>query len=476
MEKRDLSFKNFISIFFKNLTFDKISEDDFNDNKTNYKKSETDSFKGGKYDYNNDILKLKLEIPNTITSQFDDLESKFNDIVKESDKLIPEIQKQLNKRKNNYLIYGGVNEINDKLDFLPQQIVYDNDLDLQTNNNSITQEHLDSNLVMSNIDSINEPEEPIENYSDNEEYKQDNIIIEDSDDKEDLIDIDDDYSEIITHDDIEKQLTELYKPIEDQIENDSDNDLELNKKIVLLSNDLDPSYEYSLKDYEDSEQTEIKTEDKVLIGGIEKINLSVDNNSNYDGNNFTMSDDNVLESLSDIKKIDADFNYDNVDANINDSESFNAIFGDNEVYNNNNDYDAIVGGGEVYDNINNNNDYDAIVGGGEVYDNINNNNNDYDAIVGGGEIYDNINNNDDEFDDNINDNNDYDEFDDNINDNNDYDAIVGGEIDTNGNDIENDNESLNQLTNSVDPDYAKEIITNVIEDQQNENRKIRFGF
>ena len=447
MEKRDLSFKNFISIFFKNLTFDKISEDDFNDNKTNYKKSETDSFKGGKYDYNNDILKLKLEIPNTITSQFDDLESKFNDIVKESDKLIPEIQKQLNKRKNNYLIYGGVNEINDKLDFLPQQIVYDNDFDLQTNNDSITQEHLDSDLVMSNIDSINEPEEPIENYSDNEEYKQDNIIIEDSDDKEDLIGNDDDYSEIITHDDIEKQLTELYKPIEDQIENDSDNDLELNKKIVLLSNDLDPSYEYSLKDDEDSEQTEIKTEDKVLIGGIEKINLSVDNNSNYDGNNFTMSDDNVLESLSDIKKIDADFNYDNVDANINDSESFNAIFGDNEVYNNNNDYDAIVGGGEVYDNINNNDD--------EFDDNINDNN-DYDA---------NNNNNDDD-----------DEFDDNINDNNDYDAIVGGEIDTNGNDIENDNESLNQLTNSVDPDYAKEIITNVIEDQQNENRKIRFGF
>ena len=103
MEKRDLSFKNFISIFFKNLTFDKISEDDFNNNETDYyKNSETDSFKGGKYNFNNDILKLKLEIPNTVTTQFDDLESKLNDMVKKSDKLIPKIQKQLNKRNNDY--------------------------------------------------------------------------------------------------------------------------------------------------------------------------------------------------------------------------------------------------------------------------------------------------------------------------------------------------------------------------------------
>ena len=36
---------------------------------------------------------------------------------------------------------------------------------------------------------------------------------------------------------------------------------------------------------------------------------------------------------------------------------------------------------------------------------------------------------------------------------------------------ENDDEDLMQFSNSIDPEYAKEIITNVIEDQQNENRK-----
>ena len=481
MEKRDLSFKNFISIFFKNLTFDKISEDDFNNNETDYyKNSETDSFKGGKYNFNNDILKLKLEIPNTVTTQFDDLESKLNDIVKKSDKLIPKIQKQLNKRNNDYLIYGGVNETNDNLSFLPQQN-NNNEIDLQMNNDSITQQHLDSDLIKSNSNSFNDYIDFVDIQLDDKDYKENIKITEDSEDKQDIIDNDANYDEIITHDDIEKQLTDLYEPLKGQIENDSNNNLELKKKIVLLSNDLNPN-ENLLK----SEQKETTEEDKVLIGGIEKVDLVTDNIFDYNEYDNIIYNDDVLESLSDIKKIDADINDDEIDVNINDSESS----------------DTIIGGGEIDANIDDN-DYDNNIGNDDYGDNnINDDDDEIDANINDND-YDNNNFDDDEIDANINDNDydntnddDFDAFvggseiiDANNNDNN-FDAIVGGgeieanidtniydnQIDANINDGEYENESLKQLTSSIDPEYVKGIITNVIEDQQNENKKIRLGF
>ena len=171
MEKRDLRFKNFISIFFKNLTFGKITEDDIIDNEINYyKESDTNTYNGGKY--NNDILKLKLEIPNTVATQFNDLETKFNKIVKKSNNLIPEIQKQLEEKKNNYLRYGGVDEPNinlsdnliyggvdepkinlsDNSSYLPQQFNNTESFDSQINNDSITQKQTDSDLELDDSD------------------------------------------------------------------------------------------------------------------------------------------------------------------------------------------------------------------------------------------------------------------------------------------------------------------------------------
>ena len=408
MEKRDLSFKNFISIFFKNLTFGKITEDDIIDNEINYyKESDTNTYNGGKY--NNDILKLKLEIPNTVATQFNDLETKFNKIVKKSNNLIPEIQKQLEEKKNNYLSYGGVDEPNinlsdnliyggvdepninlsdnliyggvdepkinlsDNSSYLPQQFNNTESFDSQINNDSITQKQTDSDLELddsddfdlsnpdisnSNLNSLEEFEKSLNDSSDNEErYNQNN---EKSEDKKESVD-----DEIIKDDDIEKQLIDLYEPLKDKLKKDTKIDLELSKKMVLLSNDLDP-YENLFKDYEKSKQKETSKDSKFLFGGIEKINL-VDDNDDIINND-------KIESEDDNENIDLDNDNENMD-----TEDNNEIESEKDNY---------------IENVN----------------------------------------------------------------------------------TENDDEDLMQSSNSIDPEYAKEIITNVIEDQQNENRKIRFGF
>ena len=400
MEKRDLSFKNFISIFFKNLTFGKITEDDIIDNEINYyKESDTNTYNGGKY--NNDILKLKLEIPNTVATQFNDLETKFNKIVKKSNNLIPEIQKQLEEKKNNYLsygdvdkpninlsdnlIYGGVDEpkinLSDNSSYLPQQFNNTESFDSQINNDSITQKQTDSDLELddsddfdlsnpdisnSNLNSLEEFEKSLNDSSDNEErYNQNNEKSEDkkeSVDDEIIKDVDD---EIIKDDDIEKQLIDLYEPLKDKLKKDTKIDLELSKKLVLLSNDLDP-YENLFKDYEKSKQKEKSKDSKFLFGGIEKINLVDDNDD--------IINDDKIESEDDNENID--------------------LYNDNETM-------------DTEDNNEIESEKDNYI------ENVN---------------------------------------------------------------TENDDEDLMQSSNSIDPDYAKEIITNVIEDQQNENRKIRFGF
>ena len=392
MEKRDLRFKNFISIFFKNLTFGKITEDDIIDNEINYyKESDTNTYNGGKY--NNDILKLKLEIPNTVATQFNDLETKFNKIVKKSNNLIPEIQKQLEEKKNNYLRYGGVDEPNinlsdnliyggvdepkinlsDNSSYLPQQFNNTESFDSQINNDSITQKQTDSDLELddsddfdlsnpdisnSNLNSLEEFEKSLNDSSDNEErYNQNN---EKSEDKKESVDV-----EIIKDDDIEKQLIDLYEPLKDKLKKDTKIDLELSKKLVLLSNDLDP-YENLFKDYEKSKQKETSKDSKFLFGGIEKINLVDDNDD--------IINDDKIESEDDNENIDLDNDNENMD-----TEDNNEIESEKDNY---------------IENVN----------------------------------------------------------------------------------TENDDEDLMQFSNSIDPEYAKEIITNVIEDQQNENRKIRFGF
>ena len=396
MEKRDLSFKNFISIFFKNLTFGKITEDDIIDNEINYyKESDTNTYNGGKY--NNDILKLKLEIPNTVATQFNDLETKFNKIVKKSNNLIPEIQKQLEEKKNNYLsdnliyggvdepkinlsdnlIYGGINEpdinLSDNSSYLPQQFNNTESFDSSINNDFITQKQTDSDLELDDSDdfdfsnsdisnsNLNSPEEfkkSLNDSSDNEErYNQDN---EKSEDKKESVD-----DEIIKDDDIEKQLIDLYEPLKDKLKKDTKIDLELSKKLVLLSNDLDP-YENLFKDYEKSKQKEKSKDSKFLFGGIEKINLVDDNDDIINNDKIESEDDN-----------------ENID-----------LYNDNETM-------------DTEDNNEIESEKDNYI------ENVN---------------------------------------------------------------TENDDEDLMQSSNSIDPDYAKEIITNVIEDQQNENRKIRFGF
>ena len=392
MEKRDLRFKNFISIFFKNLTFGKITEDDIIDNEINYyKESDTNTYNGGKY--NNDILKLKLEIPNTVATQFNDLETKFNKIVKKSNNLIPEIQKQLEEKKNNYLRYGGVDEPNinlsdnliyggvdepkinlsDNSSYLPQQFNNTESFDSQINNDSITQKQTDSDLELddsddfdlsnpdisnSNLNSLEEFEKSLNDSSDNEErYNQNN---EKSEDKKESVD-----DEIIKDDDIEKQLIDLYEPLKDKLKKDTKIDLELSKKLVLLSNDLDP-YENLFKDYEKSKQKETSKDSKFLFGGIEKINLVDDNDD--------IINDDKIESEDDNENIDLDNDNETMD-----TEDNNEIESEKDNY---------------IENVN----------------------------------------------------------------------------------TENDDEDLMQFSNSIDPEYAKEIITNVIEDQQNENRKIRFGF
>ena len=375
MEKRDLSFKNFISIFFKNLTFGKITEDDIIDNEINYyKESDTDTYKGGKYNISDDILKLKLEIPNIVATQFNDLESKFNKIVKKSNNLIPEIQKQLEEKKNNYLSYGGVDEPNDNLSdnlsYSSQQFNNAKSFDSQINSSSIIQKQTDSDLELddsdisnsdisnSNLNSLEESKESVNNSFDNEEhYNQDN---EKSEDKKESVD-----DEIIKDDDIEKQLIDLYEPLKDKLKKDTKIDLELSKKMVLLSNDLDP-YENLFKDYEKSKQKETSKDSKFLFGGIEKINLVDDNDD--------IINDDKIESEDDNENIDLDNNNETMD-----TEDNNDIESEKDNY---------------IENVN----------------------------------------------------------------------------------TETDDNNLMQTSNGIDPDYAKEIITNVIEDQQNENRKIRFGF
>lgn len=386
MEKRDLSFKNFVSIFFKNLTFDKITEDDIINNETDYyQNSNTDSYKskGGKYNIDNDILKLKLEIPNNVSSQFDDLKTKFDKIVKKSDNLIPEIQKQLEEKKNNYLNYGGISDepLNDSLVFSPQQSINNESFNSETKDDFIIKQESkpvlesynsdselnlpdNSNESIENVIDIQEDkqnkeiEEPKKEEIDNEEDKQYKKINEPEKEEEITEKID---NEINSHDNIEKQIIDLYEPFKDKLKTDTKVDLELNKKLVLLSNDLDP-YENLLKNYKKSEQKEITKDDKVLTGGIEKINLVDENDFNYNEKDNTVSNnsEDELESKNDNKEID------------------------------------------------------------------NNSSNEID------------------------------------------------------NDKDNDNEividSFKQSQNNIDPEYAKEIITNVIENQQNENKKIRFGF
>lgn len=399
MEKGDLSFKNFVSMFFKNLTFNKITEDDIIDNKTDYyQNSNTDSYKskGGKYNINDDILKLKLEIPSNVSSQFDDLKTKFDKIVKKSDNLIPEIQKQLEEKKNNYLNYGGISDepINDELDFSPQRSINTESFNSETNDDSIMQQESNSTLELYNSDSelnlLSNSNEFIENDIDIKEDKQNEEIEEPK--KEEEIDIEEDKqynkineiekeeeitekidNEINSNDNIEKQIIDLYEPFKNKLKIDTKVDLELNKKLVLLSNDLDP-YKNLLKNYKKSEQKEITKDDKVLTGGIEKINL--------------------------VNEYDLDYNEkDNIVSNDSEDEL--------ESENNN----------EIIDNNDN-----------EVFDNNNNE----------------IESEKDNYIENVN--------------------------------TETDDNDLMQSSNSIDPDYAKEIITNVIEDQQNENRKIRFGF
>ena len=109
MEIRDLSFKNFVFMFFKNLTFGKITEEDYKDIRVKKDKSQqynTTSFssEGIKSNYNyfadDDIMHLKLNIPSNISSQYNDVQTKFDKLIPEARRMISEIEEQLNDNIN----------------------------------------------------------------------------------------------------------------------------------------------------------------------------------------------------------------------------------------------------------------------------------------------------------------------------------------------------------------------------------------
>ena len=117
METRDLSFKNFVCMFFKNLTFGKITEEDYKDIRVKKHQSQqynTTSFssEGIKSDYNyyadDDIMHLKLNIPSNISSQYNDVQTRFDKLIPESRRIISEIEEQLNDRRRIELSHGGI--------------------------------------------------------------------------------------------------------------------------------------------------------------------------------------------------------------------------------------------------------------------------------------------------------------------------------------------------------------------------------
>lgn len=104
-------------MFFKNLTFGKITEEDYKDIKVKKDKSQqynTTSFssEGIKSDYNysidDDIMHLKLNIPGNISSQYNDIQTRFNRLIPESRRMISEIEEQLKDRKRVDLPHGGI--------------------------------------------------------------------------------------------------------------------------------------------------------------------------------------------------------------------------------------------------------------------------------------------------------------------------------------------------------------------------------
>ena len=91
MEKRDLSFKNFISIFFKNLTFGKITEDDIIDNEIEVENNNLNR----KYSKLNNLVERKKKLKKE--------ESMINEAKLAKRKMIVHLEKEKDNKYNDFI-------------------------------------------------------------------------------------------------------------------------------------------------------------------------------------------------------------------------------------------------------------------------------------------------------------------------------------------------------------------------------------
>lgn len=400
METRDLNFKNFVCMFFKNLTFGKITEEDYKDIKVKKDKSQqynTTSFssEGIKSDYNysidDDIMHLKLNIPGNISSQYNDIQTRFNRLIPESRRMISEIEEQLKDRKRIDLPHGGIADNttsniipNDSNNYTVKKLLtdlqqsnytpgdnntiisdFDNTLksSVDNNTNSKSNNTIDSNTD-SNTDSNSDnnidynTDSNIKSNSDNNiDQDTDNITIKPNNDvnivepinynnatkpsidniKEDSENIDNE-NEV---DDIEYQITKLYEPLKNKlIDNDKLNiNEDLQKKLILLSNDLDPFDNLSKYEKENNQvsQSNITQSDSKEISNqdsdidqieekfidskqheIEKIDLT-----NNTDNEISISNDQPFEEYPNIEQYNSEDTLDNDQSNIEQQDQSN---------------------------------------------------------------------------------------------------------------------------------------------------------
>lgn len=371
-------------MFFKNLTFGKITEEDYKDIRVKKDKSQqynTTSFssEGIKSNYNyfadDDIMHLKLNIPSNISSQYNDVQTKFDKLIPEARRMISEIEEQLNDRRRIDLSHGGIadNPITNVIpnnsnnytvkepltDLQPSNYTpgdnntinldFDNTFksSVENNTNSKSNNTIDSNTDNNTDTTFNNTIDS--NTDSNIESNSDNNIDQDTDNntvkpnvdniKEDTEYIDNE-NEV---DDIEYQITKLYEPLKNKlIDNDNfDINKDLQKKLILLSNDLDPfdnllkydkeNNQISQSNIIQSDSKEISNQDSIIDQieeksidskqhEIEKIDLT---NNNY--NEISISSDQPVEEYPNIEQYNSEDTLNNDQSNTDSSLSQSSI-------------------------------------------------------------------------------------------------------------------------------------------------------
>ena len=387
-------------MFFKNLTFGKITEEDYKDIRVKKDKSQqynTTSFssEGIKSNYNysidDDIMHLKLNIPSNISSQYNDVQTKFDKLIPEARRMISEIEEQLNDRRRIDLSHGGIAD-NPITNVIPnnsnnytvkepltdlQQSNYtsrdNNTVNANSNNtiNSSVNGNVNSNFnntIDSNTDSNTDPNSDnnidyntdsntdtnfnntIDSNTDNNtDSNSDNNIDQDTDNNTvkpnvDNVKEDTEYTDNENEvDDIEYQITKLYEPLKNKlIDNDKLNiNEDLQKKLILLSNDLDPfdnllkydkeNNQISQSNITQSDSKEISNQDSIIDQiaeksidskqhEIEKIDLT---NNNY--NEISISNDQPVEEYPNIEQYNSEDTLDNDQSNTDSSLSQSSV-------------------------------------------------------------------------------------------------------------------------------------------------------